>query len=135
MSKHSGLSDIESELMSFFWNQTTPVVFADILHFCNDEKGWNWAKTTAHTHITRLMKKGFLDMNDVRGTRRTYFAKISREDYARSLAQELADSFFSGSVKNLLLALASGSQLTPADLDELQKTLDQLAEAVDHPEH
>lgn len=135
MNKHFVLSDIEFELMSFFWDQTTPVTFADILHFCNDKKGWNWAKTTAHTYVTRLMKKKLLDMNNISGARRTYFAKISREEFALYSAQELVDTSFSGSLKNLILSLVPNRCLTQKDVEELHQILDQLVKEKDLPEN
>lgn len=131
MGKHFGLSDVEYDLMSFFWEQAKPVTFAEILNFCNSVKGWNWAKTTAHTYVTRLMQKGLLDMNSVRGVRRTYFARINREDFARKSAQEFIDSSFSGSLKNLFLTLVPDNKLTQEDIHELRKVLDQLIETND----
>lgn len=131
MSKHFGLSEIEYDLMCFFWEQQEPVTFADILHFCNDSKGWGWAKTTAHTYVTRLLQKNLLDMNHTVGVRRTYFAKISREELAHSSAQEFVDSSFSGSIKNLLVSLVPGRQLSSSDVEELHQILDQLVEPKD----
>lgn len=131
MDKHLGLSDIEFDLMSFFWEQSSPVTFAQILDFCNNVKGWNWAKTTAHTYVTRLMHKNLLDMNSIKGVRRTYFAKTSREEFISSSMQELVDVSFSGSIKNLLLSLIPNNHLTRKDVDELHKILDRLAEPDD----
>jgi len=128
MNKCLGLSEIEYDLMSYFWEQTSPVVFADILHFCNDVKKWNWAKTTAHTYITRLIKKDLLEMNCAVGVRRTYFAKISREDLEHSTVREFVNSSFSGSVKKLFLSLVPDKPLTHEEVDELHKILDQLVE-------
>ena len=45
MRNSSALSDIEFELMLFFWDLENPVTFAEILRFCNEEKKWDWAKT------------------------------------------------------------------------------------------
>ncbi len=135
MNNHLGLSDMEFDLMSFFWEQTSPVTFAQILDFCNDVKGWNWAKTTAHTYITRLLHKNLLGMNSTKGMRRTYFAKISREAFMSSSVQELVDVSFSGSIKNLLLSLIPNNRLTRKDVEELHKILDQLAEPDDTSEN
>jgi len=123
---------MEFELMSFFWAQTNPVTFAEILHFCNKVNDWNWAKTTAHTYITRLVQKKLLDINSASGVRRTYFAKVSREEFARLSAWELANSSFSGSIKNLLLSLVPDKPLSQRDADELYEILDQLVESEDN---
>lgn len=129
MNKPLGLSDIEFDLMTFFWEQEKPVSFAEILHFCNEEKNWGWAKTTAHTYVTRLMQKGLLDMNHTAGIRRTYFARISHEQLAQESAQEFIDSSFSGSIKNLLLCLAPSKKLSQQDVDELHQILDELVDS------
>lgn len=134
MRHSSALSDIEFELMLFFWDLENPATFAEILRFCNEEKKWNWAKTTAHTYVTRLMDKGLLSMNHTVGTRRTYFARISREEFMHRSAKSFLDTVFSGSVKNFLFALApSGPSLTRSEAEELHEILDRLMESESQP--
>ncbi len=131
MHKNTELSDLEYKLMTFFWNQKNPVSFAEILNFCNEEQHWNWAKTTAHTYLTRLMEKNLVDVNHVAGKRRTYFAKITQDSFSRQAAQEFVDSSFSGSIKNLLLALVPNYTISQSDAEELHKILDSLTETND----
>ncbi len=47
MRNSSALSDIEFELMLFFWVLENPVTFAEILRFCNEEKKWACAQKGA----------------------------------------------------------------------------------------
>lgn len=132
MHKNLGLSDMEFELMTFFWDRSVPVTFAEILHFCNEVKHWDWVKTTAHTYLTRLMKKGLVDKDDS-GKRRVYFAKISREEFTGQFVQGLLDSSFS--VQNLLLSLAPNVHLSRGDVEELYQILDRLVEPEDSSQH
>ena len=131
MNDYLGLSDIEYELMTFFWNQEKPVPFGEILRFCNEEKGWNWAKTTAHTYVTRLLKKNLLGVNNTKGIRRTYFAKVSQEALAHDSVQEIVNTSYAGSFKNLLLSLVPDKPLSREDAEELHELLDQLIDTED----
>lgn len=129
LSNHFGLSDIEYELMCFFWDQPSPVTFAEILQFCNESMGWDWAKTTAHTRVTRLMQKGLLDMRDVKGERRTYFAKVSREEFVQGSFERLLDFSAAGSVGSFLLSFVPRGRLSRQEAEELHRVLDELAES------
>lgn len=122
-----GLTDIEYELMSLFWGRREPATFSEILEYCNEEKGFNWAKTTAHTHLTRLVQKGLLSMGK-RGAKRTYYAIVTREEQARVSAEEFVKDSFSGSLKEFLVSFAGNNALTREDIEELRRTLDEFSE-------
>lgn len=129
MKKNKGLSDIEYELMTFFWEIKKPVTFSEVLDYCNQTKNWNWAKTTAHTHLTRLVKKKLLGIHDAPGVRRSYFAKITKEELAQVSALEFVNSSFSGSLKSFLLSLVPNKTLTQEEANELHEILDQLVKS------
>lgn len=124
---HFGLSDIEYELMSFFWDSDGPVTFSEVLTFCNEKQGRNWAKTTAHTYLTRLVQKGLLNTCHP-GTKRAYYAAISKNELAHTSAQEFINTSFSGSLKNFLVSLTGNQPISPEEAKELHQILDQIVD-------
>lgn len=124
---HFGLTDIEYELMVFVWKNEKPVTFAEILRFCNEEKGRNWAKTTAHTYVTRLMQKGLLGVSCA-GAKRAYYALISREELAHKSAEEFVNTSFSGSLKAFLVSFTCNHPLSSEEAEELYRLLDDISE-------
>ncbi len=121
-----GLSDIEYALMCFFWESSKPQSFGEVLRFCNDVQKLDWAKTTAHTYLTRMIKKGLLGCNNQKGTRRTYYARLSRDELAQNTAQEFLAGNFNGSLKSLLVSLSHNASLSREEADELHELLDHM---------
>lgn len=63
MGKH-GLSNIEYEIMGFFWHRDEPASFKEILDYFNTEKGMNWKKQTLGTYLSNLRKSGMIEADD-----------------------------------------------------------------------
>ncbi|MDO5808295.1 MAG: BlaI/MecI/CopY family transcriptional regulator [Lachnospiraceae bacterium] len=123
MDTHYGLSDIEYELMQFFWENDQPLPFADVLAYCNGTLKHGWAATTLHTYLTRMIQKGVL-ASSRKGYKRSYYAKVSETQLSSHYANRFLADSFGGSLKNLLLTLTSESKLTQAEVDELKQILD-----------
>ena len=60
MNSYYGLSEIEYELMQLFWQSDKELFFAEIVRYCNEQKGHDWAQTTIHTYLSRLIQKMYL---------------------------------------------------------------------------
>lgn len=123
MESHYGLSDIEYELMKLFWSSDHPLPFADVLAYCNDTLKRDWAATTLHTYLTRMIQKEVLGSTR-KGYKRSYFAKVSEAQLSCNYANDFLKDSFGGSLKNLLLTLTSESKLTKDEADELKQILD-----------
>lgn len=123
MDSHYGLSDIEYELMQLFWSSDHPLPFADVLAYCNDTLKRDWAATTLHTYLTRMIQKEVLGSTR-KGYKRSYFAKVSESQLSCNYANDFLKDSFGGSLKNLLLTLTSESKLTQDEADELKQILD-----------
>lgn len=123
MDTHYGLSDIEYELMQFFWKNNQPLLFAEVLAYCNNTLKYGWAATTLHTYLTRMIQKGVL-ASTRKGYKRAYYAKISESQLSYHYANHFLSTSFGGSLKNLLLTLTSESKLTQTEVDELKQILD-----------
>lgn len=119
-----GLSEMEYQLMKYFWNHHHPVPFAEILDYCNSQLHYDWAQPTLHTYLTRLIKKGILS-SDRKGYKRSYYPALTEQELAHRYATEFVDSSFNGSISNLLVSLTYNTRLSESDIDELKKIIDQ----------
>ena len=117
-----GLSKIERDLMRFFWNAGRPLTFHEIQAHCIG-MNYGWAKTTLHTHLTRLMKKGLLEVGAVE-KKRTYYAELTERELIHRYADSFVKDSFGGSIRKLLLSLTYHTKLSRSEVDALKKILD-----------
>lgn len=118
-----GLSELEYELMQYLWKSNHSLSFAEILDYCNNELHYDWAKTTLHTYLTRLIKKGVLHF-DRKGYRHSYYPELTEQELAHKYATDFVDNSFGGSVSNLLISLTYNTELSDSDIEELKKIID-----------
>lgn len=82
-------------------------------------------RTTILNLVDRLEKRGWLRRrNDSEGANR-YFATLSRERTAASLAKEFLNDFFEGSASNLVMSLLGSNKLSKSELQRLRAVLEQ----------
>lgn len=118
-----GLSELEYALMQYFWKNNHSLSFAEVLDYCNNELHYNWAKTTLHTYLTRLIKKGVLHF-ERKGYRHSYYPELTEQELAHKYATNFVDSSFGGSLSNLLISLTYNAELSDSDIEELKKIID-----------
>ena len=75
--------------------------------------------------LTRLEKKGYLK-HQQDGLRYLYSATISRNAAKRTALQQLAQTFWGGSLKQMMTALVSESSWTDDDLEALRSEIDRV---------
>jgi len=85
----------------------------------------NWAENTVRTLLTRLMEKGALKTAENGSGTRTYLPAVKREDCVRAEGESFMQRIFGGAAKSLLVHFAQNSRLTPEEVRELKKILDQ----------
>lgn len=119
-----GLSEIETELMEFFWETNRPLPFPEVMRYCNEVKGHGWATTTVHTYLTRLIQKGVLTA-DRTGYKKSYHPRLSKDALAHEYANRFIEKSYEGSVKNLLIALTYQTKLSREEVQDLKDLLDQ----------
>lgn len=80
-------------------------------------------RTTVLNQVDRLEKRGWLRRKKhPEGFR--YAATRSREQAARSLAEDFVESFFRGSASELVMSLLGSQKLRPDEIAKLRKLLD-----------
>jgi BlaI family penicillinase repressor len=84
---------------------------------------FGWAPNTVNTYLTRLVKKGFVEVEH-RRTGNRYTPRISREEYQAYDSRATLSQLY-GSPRNFVAALARHG-LEQSELDDLRRLLNEL---------
>ena len=85
----------------------------------------SWAENTVRTLLTRLVDKGALKTAENDSGTRIYAPAVKREACVRAESDSFLQRIFGGAAKPLLVHFAQNSKLTPEEVQELKKLLDQ----------
>lgn len=75
--------------------------------------------------LQRLMDKGFVEA-DTEGNAHRFQATVSREEFVGRELQSVADSFFGGSMRPLLLSLVENARLSRKDRASIQAIIERM---------
>jgi BlaI family penicillinase repressor len=111
------ISDTEAEIMKVIWGKGEPTTYTEIRSTLNEK--FEIGSQSIQTMIKRLIQKGVLkqEKRDVY----YYSPLVSEADYVKSKTMTLLDKVFDGDAKGLLSALVSYKEVTPEDLEDLQR--------------
>ena len=118
------LTTCEAEVMNVVWAQKA-VTVQDVV----DAIPRPLAYTTVMTTMKILEDKGFIERGEKRGRAYVYRPLVSCESASRSTVSEMANRFFDGSVKSMVLSMIKTKQITTEDLAELRAAIDSLENA------
>jgi BlaI family penicillinase repressor len=85
----------------------------------------NWAENTVRTLLARLVEKAALETGENASGTKTFTPAVKREACVVAEGQSFMQRVFRGAAKPLLVHFASNAKLTPAEVTELKKLLDQ----------
>jgi len=116
------LSVAEWEIMQVIWSGTTPLTVREVLDhaYPNAEKAY----TTVQTLMNILVDKKFLRRKKV-GLVNFYSAAVSRDKILRKSLSTLAGRMFQGSFGAMASFLVGSAALSPEEIQELKKLLDE----------
>src|SRR5262245_18212394 len=115
------LTACEVEVMNVVWERDR-VTVQDVV----DAIPRPLAYTTVMTTMKILEDKGFIARGQKRGRAFTYSAVVSYESASQSTASEMADRYFDGSVKSMVLSLIKTSCISSEELAELREAINSL---------
>ena len=84
-----------------------------------------WSRTTLHTYLTLLAKKGAVDIDRALSPHR-YRAAVSRDACAAAQRRGLVDRAYHGSAGALVSAFVRDGSLTADERAELRRLLDEM---------
>lgn len=116
------ISESEWTVMEALWN-SAPRSASDVAKSLKKETGW--AENTVRTLITRLVEKGALQVEDEGGSPKLYSPAVKREACVKAVSESFMERIFQGAAKPLLVHFAKNARLTPDEVKELKKLLDQ----------
>ncbi len=116
------ISESEWTVMEALWN-SSPRSAPDVAKSLKKETGW--AENTVRTLITRLVEKGALQVSDESSSPKLYSPAVKREACVKAESESFMDRIFQGAAKPLLVHFAKNARLTPDEVKELKKLLDQ----------
>ena len=88
---------------------------------------------TVRTLLTRLVEKGALKVVEQEGSPRLYAPAVKRETCVKAESESFLGRIFQGAAKPLLVHFARNARLTPDEVRELKKLLDQSIEPKNQP--
>lgn len=120
MKKLPQISDAEFEVMDVIWKYApfSTSEITDRLTATTD-----WSPKTIFTMLSRLEKKGVITHRKESRVF-VYTPCVKKEAYLAVESRTLADRFFDGAMKQMVVSFLDQKDLTPEDLAELQSILD-----------
>ena len=116
------LGQAELEVLRIVQEQE-PITVGDVARQIADADGK--ARTTVATMLTRLLAKGFVTRKKVDG-KFHYSARMSETELHRGLVQRFVENTLGGSLSPFVAYLVEKPDLTPEEVERLQKVLQDL---------
>jgi BlaI family penicillinase repressor len=118
------ISESEWAVMEVLW-ESAPRTASEVAKVLRGQTGW--AENTVRTLLTRLVEKGALQISEG-GAAKLYAPAVKREDCVEAESESFLGRIFQGAAKPLLIHFARNAHLTPEEVRELKKILDQSIE-------
>lgn len=116
------ISAAESQVMEALWRRS-PLAADEIIAEVAGDQGWSEA--TVKTLLNRLLgKRAVTASRD--GRRYLYSPAVSREAYVEAESQGLLDRLFDGRLAPLVSHFSARQRLTPEDVAELKRLIQEL---------
>lgn len=116
------ISDSEWTVMESLW-ESSPQTASEVSRALRATTGW--ADNTVRTLLTRLVEKGALRVSENTTGVKQFTPVFKREALVRLQSRSFLDRVFRGSAKPLIAHFAENAKLTPAEVRELKRLLDQ----------
>lgn len=116
--KDMKLGAIETRFAEIIWSNE-PLTTNLLIKLCAEELGWK--RTTTYTVLKKLCDKGIFKTENSLVT-----AVISKQEFEGMQSEQFVEETFKGSLPAFLTAFNSRKKLSNADIDEIQKLIDQM---------
>ena len=113
------LSPAEWEVMSAFWRHG-PMAARDVYARLRGRQDWTYG--TVRTFLARMVKKGWLDYDQV-GNSYLYKPAVPRRKAVRGAIVDFVDRVLEGTLSPFVAYLAEHGDLSPEELDDLDEML------------
>jgi BlaI family penicillinase repressor len=121
MKKMPRIAESEWRVMQVLWEHG-PLTANEVVGALAGEV--KWKSRTIKTLISRLVRKGTVRFRE-EGNKYRYFPAVKESECIRSETQSFVRRVYQGGMKPALAAFLADAELSPQEIDELQKILDQ----------
>lgn len=113
-----GLTNCEVLVMKVIWSSDEVMSIQEILRAANEAYGKDWKVQTVSTFLSKIVKKGYLDM---RRQGRTFFYHplVTEEAYGRREIKKCVELWGGGKISGLLSAFVQEYGLTAEECREI----------------
>ncbi len=115
------LPDAELDVMMAIWKTGEKCTRMELEENLDTQK--EWSATTILSMLSRLEKKGFLQVTK-EGKQNVYEPLVSQEEYLQAESKTVLEKMYNNSITNFMSALYSGKKPSKKQIDELQELLD-----------
>lgn len=116
--KDMKLGYVESRFAQIVW-ENEPLTTNQLISLCAVELAWK--RTTTYTVLKKLCDKGLFRTENSMVT-----ALVSKQEFEAMQSEQFVEETFKGSLPAFLTAFNSRKKLSDADIDEIQKLIDQM---------
>lgn len=120
MSKQFRLGDLQLRIMQVLWDRGSATV-AEVLEQLGPQV--DLAYTTVATMLRKMEDRGLVT-HESQGRKFVYQAAVAAGDVTKSMANDLVDRLFEGSVAGMVNHLLTTREVSQDELDELQKLIE-----------
>ena len=116
------IPEAEWTVMEALWERS-PQTASEVTRKLRRSK--RWAENTVRTLLARLVEKGALKTGETASGTKTFIPAVEREACVAAEGESFMLRMFRGAARPLLIHFATHAKLTPAEVKELKKLLDQ----------
>lgn len=111
------LGAVESQFADIIW-KNAPLSSRDLVNLCQQQL--EWKKSTTYTVLKKLCDRGIFQNEDGIVT-----PLVSRQEFHARQSQRFVEETFQGSLPAFISAFASGKKLSPQDVSDIRRMLDE----------
>lgn len=119
------ISVCEKMIMKVIWDAEEDLDLMTLTARVNEEFGKTWKIQTVATFLTRLQKKGFIEIYRI-GRYSHYHPIVEKNDFKMSAVSENIKFFDKGSVSAFVCGLFDNFKLSEEDKEIIRKKIDDL---------
>lgn len=111
------LGAVESQFADIIW-ENAPLSSRDLVKLCQQQL--EWKKSTTYTVLKKLCDRGIFQNEDG-----IVIPLVSRQEFHARQSQRFVEETFQGSLPAFISAFASGKKLSPQDVSDIRRMLDE----------
>lgn len=114
------LGIVESKFADIIWSNE-PLTSRELVQLCLESL--NWKKSTTYTVLKKLCDRGIFQNRDS-----MVVSLISRQDFYAMQSEKFVEETFEGSLPAFLAAFTKRKTLSPEEIHEIRRMIDQFEE-------